>query len=417
MATLLARCLSLGLAATLAASVPALGQSSPEDRNRSDSAQSDDQATNNSQQSDNQRGSQYDSPQDNPNSQQDQDQNAQSRQNRQDDSRGRFFDRGDDEQSRRGERQDQRQDRRQDGGRFGNRDRQPAIGVTVVERGGMGVRVMAVVPESPASQAGIRPGDTILEVEGRTVGTAQQLVALIQDQEAGDTAEFAVIREGREYQVPVRLATREQALPARLRRQDGSQERQSQQFGQSNQPWQQQGQDQTWQQDQNRWQQGQYGDQPQQPGQQQYDRSQYGQQQQQNRQFNQQDQYQQGRAGPPRPASPYTSANNQDSGSTQQAYYGGQGSDYSRQSQYTQDSQRQPVGERLVQRLSQFEERLERITQRLDQIERNGGIRFQAGSTDSSQTSPSQQTDASQSSADEDHGEEHKDEQDSGEDH
>jgi hypothetical protein len=394
MATLLARCLTLGLAATLAASVPVLAQSSPDDQYRSESAQSDNQATTDTQQNSGQQASQYDQQQQNQNWQQNQDPNAQARQDGQDQERG-FFGRRDDEQSRRETRQDQRQDRRDDRTRLGSRDRQPAIGVTVVERGGMGVRVMAVVPNSPAAQAGIRPGDTILEVEGRSVGTAQQLVTLIQQQEAGDTAEFAVIREGREYQVPVRLATREQALPPRLRRQDGSQDQQGQQFGQTSPSWQQSGQDQSWQQgqswqqDPNRWQQGQY-DQSQQYGQQQYDRSQYGQQQGQRQQFDQQGQYRQGQSnfGPPQPPSPYTGAYTQDQGTTQQAYYGGQGADNSRQSQYTQDTQRQPIGDRLARRLDQFEQRLQRIAQRLDQIERDG-VRFQAGQT---QTSPSQQT-------------------------
>ena len=55
MATLLGRCLSLGLAATLAASVPALAQSPQEEQYRSDNAQPDNQATTNPQQSDNQQ--------------------------------------------------------------------------------------------------------------------------------------------------------------------------------------------------------------------------------------------------------------------------------------------------------------------------------------------------------------------------
>jgi hypothetical protein len=381
--------------------VPALAQSGPDDQSRSDNAQPDNQATSDSQQ----QASQNDEQQRDQNWDQNQNQNAQTRQDRQENGRG-FLGRGDDEQSRREARQDQREDRRQEPSRFANRDRQPAIGVTVVERGGMGVRVMAVVPDSPAAQSGIRPGDTILEVEGRSVGTAQQLVALIQQQEPGDTAEFAVIREGREYQVPVRLATREQALPARLRRQDGSQDQQGRQFGQSNQPWQQGGQDPSWQQgqwqDDNRQPRGQFEQQYSQQDQ----RGQYGQQPGQfdrGRQFDQQGQYQgQSGYGPPQPPSPYTGAYYPEQSSTRQASYGEQGSDDSRR--------REPIGERLAQRLSQFEERLERIQQRLDQIERNGGIRFRAGSTDSSQTSSSQQT--GQTTVDDDHDDEHDDDED-----
>jgi hypothetical protein len=389
MSTFLARCLLMGAAVTLAAAPPAWAQSSQDASNRSNNAQPENQTTSDSQQAGSQQSSsQPDSQQSGQNWQNNQ-QNEQSRQTGQDDTRGGFFGRNNDEQNRRTERQEQRQDRRQESGRFDNRDRQPAIGVTVVERGGMGVRVMAVVPNSPASEAGIQPGDTILEVEGRRVDSAQQLVSLIQNQEAGETAEFAVIREGREYQVPVRLSTRERALPARLRQADSSQGQQNQQYGQTSQSWQQDP-NQRWQQGQSD-QQSQYGqDQSQQYGQQQYSQGQYGQQQgqyDQSNQYQQRRQYDQGqtRYRPPQPPSQYAGGYNQDSNSTQQAYYPGQDSNTTRQSEYmSQDDERQPIGQRLVQRLTGLESRLERLAQRLEQLESRGGVRFSAGSTDES---------------------------------
>jgi hypothetical protein len=388
MARFFARFIALSGAVLLATAMPVLAQSGQTGSDdRSNNAQSDDQTTSESQQNDQNQSS-------------DQARSQQQGRQWQDEQRNRILgdrNRSDDEQSRRADRQEQRQDRRQLGGRFSNDDSDPAIGVTVVERGGIGVRVMGVAQRSPAAQAGIRPGDTILEVNGRRVDSAPQLVSVIQESEAGETAELAVVREGREYQVEVRLSTRERVLPDRLR-QAGSEDQQGQQgqqqYGQSDQNRQQGQAGQTWQQGDQ-----QYGQQDRQY-QQQYGQRQSDQQQGQYGQANQysrqgQGQYGQSQQGQYRQQGQERYSGQ--SGSTQQAYYGAQDPNYSQQSQYrSQANQREPIGERLAQRLIQFESRLERLTQRLEQLERSGGVKFEASRTGA----PENSTDAESSSED-----------------
>jgi membrane-associated protease RseP (regulator of RpoE activity) len=58
------------------------------------------------------------------------------------------------------------------------------------------VRVEAVTPDSPAAQVGLRPGDVILDVEGRPVSSVDALVAGITALEPGDTLTFTYERDG-----------------------------------------------------------------------------------------------------------------------------------------------------------------------------------------------------------------------------
>lgn len=59
------------------------------------------------------------------------------------------------------------------------------------------VRVEAVTPASPAAQAGLQPGDVIVEVGGRPVSSRTELVAAITAFAPGDTLEFTYERDGR----------------------------------------------------------------------------------------------------------------------------------------------------------------------------------------------------------------------------
>jgi len=361
----------LGLVSLLAA-VPAMAQSSAQERSgRSPEAQSDDQTTR-------QDESQYNQPS-----------SGQQGQARQENERegllGRF--RSEDDPRRREMRQlrqEDRQDRRQS---FSNRE--PAIGVTVVERGGLGVRVVRVQPQSPAAQAGIRPGDTILEVDGRSVQSPPQLVAVIQESEAGESAELSVIRSGREYQIPVRLATREQALPPELRqgeRDFGRPPSAGEQYGQSWQPeWYDQREQSAppWQRDQQQQQYSQAGQYGQRPWDQQQS-AQYGQQQYRQQPYDRQQgawDGQQGRFTRRQPSDQfgqqYGPYSDQYSGSTQQAYYGEAEQNYADQDRRFGGQDRQfgdrQLGDRLAARLEALENRFEQLTQRLERLQQQRG--------------------------------------------
>ncbi|MGH7550430.1 MAG: trypsin-like peptidase domain-containing protein [Gemmatimonadota bacterium] len=64
------------------------------------------------------------------------------------------------------------------------------------------------VAKNPAREAGIRPLDVVLEVEGRTVSTPSELQQAIAFHEPGDEVELTVWREGEERQFDVTLGER-----------------------------------------------------------------------------------------------------------------------------------------------------------------------------------------------------------------
>ncbi len=68
-----------------------------------------------------------------------------------------------------------------------------------------GVPVVSVVPGGPADQAGIRPGDIIIQAEGQRVETASQLVEVIRSKRPGDKLELRVWRRGQELTVTATL--------------------------------------------------------------------------------------------------------------------------------------------------------------------------------------------------------------------
>jgi hypothetical protein len=275
-------------------------------------------------------------------------------------------------------RREARQERRQErGGIFSNRE--PAIGVTVVERGGMGVRVTRVAPQSPANQAGIKPGDTILEVNGNSVQSPQQLVAQVRETEPGQTAEFAVLRGGREVAVQVRVSTREQALTAEQREREGLFGREPRESAQFSQNWRQ-GESQSGPQ-------SQYGQQGEYSRQSQYSSpygqsSQYGQPStweqrpgQYGQQYSQGQPWQQGqeqRSGQwPQYGGERQASSSQQYSSSQPGYSGQQSQNYGEASDWSRGEQGRPFGDRVSERLQTFESRLERmeqLTRRLEQL-------------------------------------------------
>ncbi len=71
-----------------------------------------------------------------------------------------------------------------------------------------GIVVAGVVPEAPASRAGLREGDVILAVNFREVGTRPELYREMWKHAAGEPLTFSILREGRRATVEVVTADR-----------------------------------------------------------------------------------------------------------------------------------------------------------------------------------------------------------------
>jgi serine protease Do len=75
---------------------------------------------------------------------------------------------------------------------------------------GEGVLVNEVFERDPAARAGIKPGDIITKVDGKTVDTPNMLSRLIAGLSPGATARIEVIRDGRRQLLPVPLSERQE---------------------------------------------------------------------------------------------------------------------------------------------------------------------------------------------------------------
>jgi len=71
-----------------------------------------------------------------------------------------------------------------------------------------GAEVTGVVEDSPAEDAGLKDGDIIAAVEGKSVTEVHPLDDRILDYEPGDRVELTVLREGDERNITARLGVR-----------------------------------------------------------------------------------------------------------------------------------------------------------------------------------------------------------------
>lgn len=69
----------------------------------------------------------------------------------------------------------------------------------------------AVAAGSPADKAGVKPGDIITKVNGRTVGEHGGLTSLISEYAPGDTIQLVVLRQGKETMLTMTLQAYTQA--------------------------------------------------------------------------------------------------------------------------------------------------------------------------------------------------------------
>ncbi|MGZ4821841.1 MAG: Do family serine endopeptidase [Terriglobales bacterium] len=79
-----------------------------------------------------------------------------------------------------------------------------------------GVTIANVVSGSPADQAGLKVGDTIVSVDGRPVKNGDELVSDISSRKPGSTAKIGYVRNGKEGTATVTIANRAKLFASRL---------------------------------------------------------------------------------------------------------------------------------------------------------------------------------------------------------
>ena len=86
-----------------------------------------------------------------------------------------------------------------------------------------GAIIVSAAPNSPADNAGLRSGDTVLEVNGETVAGPTELAGIISGYDPGETVEVLIWRDGRERVIDVELGTlpSERELASRFRPGEG----------------------------------------------------------------------------------------------------------------------------------------------------------------------------------------------------
>ncbi len=94
--------------------------------------------------------------------------------------------------------------------RSGSSARTALLGVTTrdADGGDQGAVVVEVAPGSPAAAAGLRPGDLVTAVEGRSVAGAAELRGRMREHAPGDRVEVAYRRDGTPRSAEVMLGTR-----------------------------------------------------------------------------------------------------------------------------------------------------------------------------------------------------------------
>ena len=70
---------------------------------------------------------------------------------------------------------------------------------------GDGAKVAEVTPGSPADEAGVESGDTIIAVNDKPLVDGTELVVTVRSQNPGDTVSLTVERGGQTLTIPVTL--------------------------------------------------------------------------------------------------------------------------------------------------------------------------------------------------------------------
>jgi serine protease Do len=96
-----------------------------------------------------------------------------------------------------------------------NAQENPAIS-RVYGAGAGGVTVSAVTAGSPAEQAGLKVGDTIVSVDGKPVKNGDELVADIASRKPGTKVNLGLVRNGKKQEAAVTVTDRAKLFAARL---------------------------------------------------------------------------------------------------------------------------------------------------------------------------------------------------------
>ncbi|MDR3762707.1 MAG: Do family serine endopeptidase [Acidobacteriota bacterium] len=96
--------------------------------------------------------------------------------------------------------------------------------VTRMYGGGKGVVVQDVTAGGPASQAGLKAGDAIVSVGGKTIANGDELVAEVSSHRPGDKLKIGYLRNGKQEEATVTLADRQKIYGAQLGTSDEDQD-------------------------------------------------------------------------------------------------------------------------------------------------------------------------------------------------
>lgn len=84
--------------------------------------------------------------------------------------------------------------------------RKARLGVLLEEDPEQGVRIVRVLPGSPAAKAGLEPGDVILRIQGQKIASPEAAGEAVAQQKPGEVVDVLVSRDGEEKDVNVKLA-------------------------------------------------------------------------------------------------------------------------------------------------------------------------------------------------------------------
>jgi putative serine protease PepD len=88
------------------------------------------------------------------------------------------------------------------------------VGVELAGNSAGGAQISVVQPGTPATTAGLRQGDLITAIDGKTVASTDAFIAMIDNYSAGQTVTLTVKRSGQTMQIKVKLGVRPSASPA-----------------------------------------------------------------------------------------------------------------------------------------------------------------------------------------------------------